>query len=204
MQFYEYLNPELIIKTVGLTGLVLIIFAESGVLFGVFFPGDSLLFTAGFLASQGYMNIYALVVLCFIAAVAGDNFGYFFGKKIGPAIFTKKDSFFFSHKRVEEAEKFYEKHGKKAIILARFMPVVRTFAPILAGVGRMNYKTFMSYNLIGGGIWVFGMCLLGFILGSVIPNVDRYVLPIVIFIILTSFLPMIVNIIKTKFSKNKI
>lgn len=198
MSFLEYLDPEKLITTFGLIGLIIIVFLESGVFFGFFFPGDSLLFTAGFLASQDLLPIIPLLIGTFIAAVLGDNVGYWFGKKTGPKLFTKDDSFFFKKKYVMQAERFYEKHGKKTIILARFMPIVRTFAPIIAGVGNMNYRTFMSYNLIGALIWAVGMTLAGYFLGQIVPNADRYMLPIVILIILTSFIPPIYHFIKSR------
>ncbi|MFA5886657.1 MAG: VTT domain-containing protein [Patescibacteria group bacterium] len=178
-----------LIKTAGYFGLFGIIFAESGLLIGFFFPGDSLLFTAGFLASQGFLDIWLLMGLTFIAAVLGDSAGYMFGEKIGPAIFSKEDSWFFNKNNVYKAEKFFKKHGSKTIVLARFLPVVRTFVPILAGVGTMPYRTFIVYNLIGGALWSLGLSLLGYFLGSLIPGVDRYLLPIIILIIVLSILP---------------
>lgn len=180
-----------IIQSLGLFGIVAIIFAESGLFFGFFLPGDSLLFTAGLLASQGYLPLFTLIGLSFVAAVLGDNVGYWSGKKIGPRIFTREDSFFFNKKHIERSQLFFERHGKKSIILARFIPVIRTFTPILAGVGTMNYKDFITYNIIGGALWTAGMILLGVFFGNTIPNPDRYIWPVVIFIILTSFIPNI-------------
>ena len=148
------LDPMTIIKTMGLIGVFFIIFAESGLFFGFFLPGESLLFTAGFLASQNYLNISFLVWGCFVFAVFGDNVGYWFGKKIGPKIFNREDSVFFHKKHVQSAQNFYEKYGNKTIFLARFIPIVRTFAPIVAGVGKMKYINFISYNVLGGFIWV--------------------------------------------------
>lgn len=187
--------PELI-KAAGLIGLFGITFAESGLLIGFFLPGDSLLFTAGFLASQGFFNIFVLVAVCFAGAVLGDSFGYAFGKKIGPKIFNREESFFFHKEHLERARDFYEKHGGKTIVIARFMPVVRTFAPILAGVGQMRYRTFLFYNVLGGVIWAIGLTFLGYWLGSVIPNVDRYIVPLVLLIIILSFLPPIIHILR--------
>lgn len=193
-----------LIKTVGYLGLFGIIFAESGLLVGFFFPGDSLLFTAGFLASQGFLNIWVVVFLCFVGAVSGDSFGYFFGHKVGPKIFTRDDSLFFNKNHLKRAEAFYQKYGAKAIILARFLPLVRTFAPILAGVGQMRYRTFFIFNVIGGMLWAIGIPLAGFYLGSAIPNVDRYLLPIVLFIIFISVLPMITHIAKDPLYRTQI
>ena len=187
--------PELV-KAAGLIGLFGIIFAESGLLIGFFLPGDSLLFTAGFLASQGFFNIFVLAAVCFAGAVLGDSFGYAFGKKIGPKIFTKEESLFFRKSHLERARVFYEKYGGKMIVMARFMPVVRTFAPILAGVGLMRYRTFLFYNILGGFFWAVGLTLLGYWLGNVIPNVDRYIVPLVLLIIFLSMLPPIIHILK--------
>lgn len=192
------IDPITIIKTLGLIGVLFIVFAESGLFFGFFLPGDSLLFTAGLFASQGFLNIYILLLGAFIMAVLGDSFGYWFGKKIGPKIFTKEDSFFFQKKHVERAHNFYEKYGNKTIILARFVPIVRTFAPIIAGVGLMKYRSFITYNLIGGFFWSFGMVLAGFVLGNAIPNIDKYILPIILLIILVSFVPIIFEFVKPK------
>ena len=190
-----------IIKTLGLVGILFIVFAESGLFFGFFLPGDSLLFTAGFLASQNYLNVTILVWGSFVCAVLGDSIGYWFGKKVGPKIFTREDSFFFHKKHIERAQNFYNKYGNKTIFLARFVPIVRTFAPIVAGVGRMEYRNFISYNIIGGFVWSFGMIYSGFFLGQIVPNVDRYILPIIILIIVISLLPLIFEFIKHKKEK---
>ncbi|MBI3103750.1 VTT domain-containing protein [Candidatus Daviesbacteria bacterium] len=178
-----------LIRTVGYLGVFAIVFLESGLLIGFFFPGDSLLFTAGFLASQGFLDIKILIAGCFIFAVLGDSIGYYIGKKLGPKIFTKDSSIFFHKKHLERAQKFYDKHGGKTIILARFVPVIRAFAPVVAGVGTMNYKKFVTYNLIGGVLWAVGITFAGYYLGNLIPNVDQYLLPIVGLIIFVSILP---------------
>src|SRR3989344_5137129 len=139
-----------LIETVGYIGLFGIIFSESGLLFGVIFPGDSLLFTAGFLASQNILNIVILLPLCFVAAVLGDSVGYWFGKKIGPRLFNKEDSIFFHKDNLRRASDFYKKHGGKALVMARFMPVICTLVPIVAGIGEMRYRAFIKFNLLGG------------------------------------------------------
>jgi membrane-associated protein len=190
-----------LIKTAGYLGLFGIIFAESGLFFGFFLPGDSLLFTAGFLASQNFLNIYLLIGLTFLAAVLGDNTGYWFGKKTGPKIFSKEDSLLFHKDHIKKAEDFFTKYGPKTIIFARFVPIVRTFAPILAGVGRMEYRTFFFYNLVGGFLWTAGLSSLGYYLGQAVPNIDKYLLPIVITIIIVSILPNIYQILKVKLKK---
>src|SRR3989344_2857346 len=182
-----------LIKTAGYLGLFGIVFAESGLLIGFFLPGDSLLFTAGFLASQGYLNIWILAVLTFLGAILGDNFGYMMGKKFGPRVFRKEDSFLFNRDHMERARIFYEKYGGKTIVLARFLPVIRTFVPILAGVGNMKYKNFVFFNILGGFLWAVGMTWLGYFLGNIIPNADQYIVPIVIAIVILSSLPTITH-----------
>lgn len=196
MEIFKLLDPNFLISVAGLVGIIVIIFAESGLFFGFFFPGDSLLFTAGLLASQGYFNFWFLLFGVMVAAISGDSVGYFFGKKVGPAIFKKEDSRFFKKKYVEMAHSFYEKHGNKTIIFARFIPVVRTFAPIIAGVVQMNYKKFFTYNCVGGIFWSILTVGGGFILGETIPSAEKYLVPIIIFIIATSFIPGILKLFK--------
>jgi membrane-associated protein len=201
MDFIHLLDPMLIIKSFGLLGILSIVFAESGLFFGFFLPGDSLLFTAGFLASQNILNINVLVWGAFICAVLGDSVGYWFGRKVGPKIFCKEDSLFFRRKYIDNAQKFYEKYGNKTIFLARFVPIVRTFAPIVAGVGRMDYKKFITYNIFGGFVWVFFVTYLGYFLGQIIPGVDKYLLKIILIIIVLSILPVIIEIYKERRNK---
>lgn len=186
-----------ILPLIGYAGITGIIFAESGLLIGFFLPGDSLLFTAGFLASQGIFNIALLCALAFIAAVTGDSVGYWFGHKVGRRMFQREDSFFFHKHHLLRAERFYQEHGGKTIVLARFLPVVRTFAPIVAGIGTMPYQNFVAYNLIGGALWGIGMPLAGYFLGSAIPDVDRYLIPIIIGIIVLSLLPSVIHVLRT-------
>ena len=190
-----------LIKTAGYLGIFGIIFAESGLFIGFFLPGDSLLFTAGFLASQGFLNIWILIILTFVGAVLGDSVGYWFGKKTGDKIFTKEESLFFKKDNIRKAEEFFKKYGAKAIVLARFVPIVRTFTPILAGVGTMHYKTFLIFNVIGGALWAIGVSLLGYFLGNLIPNIDKYLLPIILLIIILSLLPNIIHLIKSRRNK---
>ena len=190
------LDPIIIIKAVGIIGIIAIIFAETGLFFGFFFPGDSLLFTAGIFASQGFLNIWVLLIGCTLAAIIGDSFGYWSGHKWGRGLFKKEDSLFFKKKYLYEAEEFYKKHGRNTIILARFVPIVRTFAPIVAGVAKMRYLTFFICNILGGAFWVILMLLIGYFLGSLIPDPDIYIIPIALGIILVSFLPIIWKITK--------
>ncbi len=200
-QIINFLEPTTIVQTVGLFGIFFIVFAETGLFFGFFFPGDSLLFTAGFLASQGFLDVHVLAVGAFICAVLGDSFGYYFGQKIGPKIFIKEDSLFFKKSYVQKAQDFYEKHGSKTIVLARFVPIIRTFAPIVAGVGKMKYQKFIAYNVLGGFIWTFVTVYSGNLLGDIIPNADSYVLPIILVIIVISFLPIVWEVVKSRMKK---
>ena len=189
-----HFDLESLIQTVGYIGLFVIIFAETGLLVGFFLPGDSLLFTAGFLASQDLLNIWILVAVCFAAAVIGDAVGYTFGLRVGRGLFNRPESRWFKPKYLEKAEAFFEKHGGKAVILARFMPIVRTFVPIVAGVGAMQYRRFVVFNVIGAIMWAVGIPFAGYFLGSAIPSVDTYLLPIIAVIIFVSFLPSAIHI----------
>jgi len=182
-------NLSEFIVTIGYIGLFAVIFAETGLFLGFFLPGDSLLFVAGVLASGGVLSLPALLMIVFTAAVLGNVVGYMFGLRMGTSLFKREDSLLFKKSHVQKAEDFFNRYGAKTIVLARFMPIVRTFAPILAGVGRMNFKEFFFYNVIGGFLWSFGLLLAGFFLGQAVPDVDRYILPIVIVIIILSFLP---------------
>ena len=177
----------------GYVGITLTIFAESGLFFGAFLPGDSLLFTLGLLASQGLFHIGLLWALVVIAAILGDNVGYWFGKKVGGKIFTKDDSFFFRKSHARRAEEFYLRHGKKAIVMARFVPIVRTFAPIIAGVGNMDYRTFLTYNILGGVLWATLLLGAGYFVGRLIPGAGDYLEYIIIGIIVLSVLPIAIE-----------
>jgi membrane-associated protein len=210
---HALLDPISIIKFAGVLGVIAIVFAESGLFFGFFFPGDSLLFTAGFLASQGLLSFYGLphglptaVILflgIFTAAAAGDSVGYAFGRRTGPSLFSREDSLFFNKKYPARAEAFYEKYGKKTIILARFVPAVRTFAPIVAGIGSMDYRTFLAYNIAGAALWTLLLAGGGFLLGNTVPQAGHYISLIVLAIIVISILPPIVHFIKEKMAREK-
>jgi len=186
------------VENLGLIGIFSAVFAESGLFFGFFLPGDSLLFSAGLLAGAGYFNVLFLFIGSFISAVLGDSVGYWTGKKLGRKIFSKPDSFFFNKNNLDKTSKFYDKYGKKTIVLARFVPIVRTFAPIFAGVGGMKYNIFISYNVLGAFLWTFAMIFGGYFLGNSIPNIDRYVLPIVAAIIILSLLPLLLEFLKER------
>ena len=192
------MDPHKLLETFGTIGLFCIVFAESGLLIGFFLPGDSLLFTAGLLASQGHLNFPVILVGCFLAAVAGDQVGYMFGNRVGPALFRRPNSRIFNQKHVERAQEFFDEHGKKTIVLARFVPIVRTFAPILAGVGKMEYRTFVTYNVVGGLLWAVGVTTLGYVLGETFPQIEDYLLPVIGVIILLSLLPVLNEIRKSR------
>jgi membrane-associated protein len=194
-QLLILVKPELLIETAGLIGVFFVLFAESGLFFGFFLPGDSLLFTAGLLASQGLVSFPALLIISFAGAVLGDNVGYWFGHKVGKKLFEKEDSLLFKKKYLLEAERFYETNGAKTIVLARFIPFVRTFAPIVAGAAHMHYGTFMTYNLIGGFLWAVGLSTLGFFLGN-IPIVKHNYEYVIILIIVGSVAPIIIHALK--------
>jgi membrane-associated protein len=196
----DSIDPQQLLRSFGTIGLIAIIFAESGLLIGFFLPGDSLLFTAGLFASQGKLNLAVVLVGCFLAAVIGDQVGYAFGKRVGPTIFQRPNSRFFKQEHVERANGFFEEHGPKTILMARFVPVVRTFAPILAGVGTMRYRTFLLYNIAGGFLWAVGVTMLGYALGNEIgaDNIDKYLLPIIGVIIILSLIPPFIEYRKHK------
>lgn len=194
----EFLEPAWLLRTFGTIGLFAIVFAESGLLFGFFLPGDSLLFTAGLLASQGHLNLAVILVGCFVCAVAGDQVGYAFGRRVGPALFRRPDARLFKHAHVERAQSYFDRYGAKTIVLARFVPIIRTFAPILAGVGRMNYRIFVTYNVVGGFAWAVGVTTLGYVLGEAIPDIDRYLLPAIAVIIILSVIPIGVELLKAR------
>jgi membrane-associated protein len=188
--------------TFGYLIIFAIIFAESGLFFGFFLPGDSFLLALGILASKDLLSLPLILIISFVAAVLGDSVGYASGKKFGPSLFNRPDSRFFKKENIEKAQAFYELHGKKTIILARFTPFVRTFAPIVAGMANMHYPTFLFYNVIGGALWVSSMTLLGYFLGSSIGNVDHYTLPVIAVIIVLSLVPTALHILKER-SKSK-
>jgi membrane-associated protein len=198
------LSPEHIIEVGGLLLVAFIVFAESGLLFGFFFPGDTLLFLAGALAAQGQFSLAALIVTVTLAAIAGGQVGYIIGKKAGPRMFKKKDGILFRHEYIARSEEFYEKHGGKTIVLARFVPIVRTFAPVVAGIGNMDPRRFMFYNVLGSGIWAIGITVLGYFLGQRIPNIDKYILPIIAVVMVLSFGPTLYHIFSNPLARQKL
>jgi membrane-associated protein len=187
-----------LIRWGGYVVLVAIVFTETGLLVGFFLPGDSLLITAGLVAAAGGLNIWWLNGLLIVAAVVGDSVGYAIGWRVGPRLFTREKSLLFNPRHVERTRRFYERHGAKTIVIARFVPIVRTFAPVVAGVGQMQYRRFLVYNVLGGVGWVLSMTWAGYLLGRAIPNVDRYVHIIVIVVIILSVIPIGVEILKER------
>ncbi len=198
------IDPKHLIQSFGTIGLILIIFAESGLLVGFFLPGDSLLVTAGLLASAGKLNLAVVLIGCFAAAVIGDQVGYAFGNRVGPALFKRPNSRLFKQEHIARANKFFEQYGAKTIVMARFVPVVRTFAPIVAGVGDMPYRTFLGFNILGGFLWAVGVTLIGYFLGDAIgpDKIDTYLLPIIGVVIVLSLIPPLLEYRKHKREQN--
>ena len=184
-----------LVQWAGYIGLTGIIFAETGLLVGFFLPGDSLLVTAGLLASQPNfgLNVYLLGLILSIAAIVGDSVGYAIGRATGPRIFTRENSLLFNRKHLQRAHAFYERHGGKTIILARFMPIVRTFAPVVAGVAEMEYRSFVAFNVIGGLLWVWSMLFIGYFLGRWVPGIDKHIESVILVVIFLSILPGIIS-----------
>ncbi len=200
----DFLDGAKLIESVGLIGIFLVVFAESGLLVGFFLPGDALLFTAGFFASGPasvdpslHLPLIPLLVGIWIAAVVGDQVGFMFGRRVGPAVFNRPDSRLFKQANVDKAQVFFDKHGPRSIVLARFVPVVRTFTPITAGVSGMDYRTFVRWNLIGGTIWAFGVTMLGYYLGQV-AVIEKNLELAILAVVALSCLPIVVEVIKAR------
>ena len=193
------LDPKTIIAA-GYVAITVIIFAECGLLIGFFLPGDSLLFTAGLFASQaGFgLDIWTLTILCGSAAIVGPLVGYWYGKALGPRLFNKEDSLLFRRRHLERAHEFYERHGGKALILARFMPVIRTFAPVVAGMASMGYRRFVVYTVVGAALWAVGVTWAGYFLGRAYPDAAKYLEYIVAAIILASIAPPIIHLLRER------
>ncbi|HEY4909612.1 MAG TPA: VTT domain-containing protein [Methylomirabilota bacterium] len=189
---------DALIQWGGYVLLVGIVFAETGLLIGCFLPGDSLLITAGVLAAAGHLNIWWINVLLMAAAIIGDSVGYAIGARLGPRIFTREKSLLFNPKHVMRTRQFYEKYGPKTIVIARFVPIIRTFAPVLAGVGMMNYRRFLTYNVLGGIGWVASMSWAGYLLGHAVPNISKHMHIVVIVIIVLSCIPIAVEVYRER------
>jgi membrane-associated protein len=189
---------DMLIEWGGYILLVAIVFTETGLLVGLFLPGDSLLITAGLLAGLGKLNIWWLNVLVIAAAIIGDSTGYAIGVRLGPRIFTRPKSMLFNPKHVARTQRFYEKYGAKTIVIARFVPIIRTFAPVLAGVGQMRYRRFLVYNVAGGIGWVASMTWAGYLLGAKVPNISKNIHVLVIAVIVLSVIPIAVEVYRER------
>lgn len=187
-----------LIQTGGYVALAIIVFVETGLMVGFFLPGDSLLVTAGLFAAKGDLNIVILNVLLIICAIAGDATGYYIGRTLGPALFRRDDSFFFKKQHLITARDFYVKHGGKTIIIARFVPIIRTFAPVVAGIGQMSYRHFAAYNVIGGAGWVITMTMIGYSLIRLFPGIEKHIHIVIIVVIFLSILPGIIEFLRAK------
>jgi membrane-associated protein len=195
---HQIYDVEGIIRWGGLLMLVVIVFAETGLMIGFFLPGDSLLVTAGIFAAAGHLDIVSLLFWVTLAAIAGDQLGYYIGYRTGPRIFRREDSLLFKREHLLRARDFYERHGGKTIILARFIPIIRTFAPVVAGVGQMEYRRFVTFNVVGGFLWVWGMSLLGVTLGNAVPDIDKHIHVVIAVVVFLSILPAIIEYFRSR------
>ncbi len=191
--FHRLSNLPELVQWAGLFGIAAIIFSETGLLVGVFLPGDSLLVTAGLLSARGYLNVYTLTPLLTAAAICGNSLGYYIGRTSGPRIFSRENSLFFNKKHAIRAAEFYQKHGRKTIVLAQFMPIIRTFSPVIAGVGGMKFRTFITFNIIGAFVWIWSMVGIGYFLGSYIPGIDQHIEIVVVIVVFISILPGLIG-----------
>jgi len=194
---HQITDVETLVRVGGLTAMTAIVFAETGLMVGFFLPGDSLLVTAGVFAAAGKLDIVALNALLIVAAIVGDTVGYWIGRKAGPALFNRPRSRFFNPAHLRRAHDFYEKHGGKTIILARFMPIIRTFAPVVAGMGQMNYRRFVAFNVFGGMGWVLSMTLIGYYLGQ-FEWVRKNIELVIVIVVFLSILPGIIAFVREK------
>ncbi len=205
MDFFSKLTDvKELVRWAGYPGMAMIVFSETGLLVGFFLPGDSLLVTAGLFAAAGYFNIIALIFLLIIAAIAGNATGYFIGNKGGHALYMREESRFFKKRHLLKAKEFYEHYGPVTIIMAQFMPIARTFAPVVAGIAEMKYVRFASFNVVGAVAWITSMLLIGYFLGSTIPNIDKNIQYVIIVVIFLSLLPGIIKYLHVRMSARKI
>jgi len=200
--FHRIYDVESLVRTGGVIVLVVIVFVETGLLVGFFLPGDSLLVTAGIFAATGELDIVMLNTTLSLAAIAGDSVGYGIGARTGPKIFSREDSVLFNRKHLLSAKEFYERHGGFTIFIARFMPIIRTFAPVVAGVGAMKYRKFIAYNIFGGIFWVMTMTLTGYFLGKLIPNIQERIHLVIALVIVVSLLPAGIKFVQEKLKRN--
>ena len=203
MEWIHHLQAQIpsiaeVIRWGGLAALAVIVYTETGLFFGFFLPGDSLLVTAGLFAAKGSLDIVTLELVLMACAIAGDNTGYFIGHKVGAAFYRRKDSLFFKHEHLESAHQFYERHGGKTIVLARFMPIVRTFAPVVAGIGKMPWRRFIVYSIAGGIGWVFSMTMIGFTLVRAFPATEQHIEKVIIVVVLASLTPGFITYLRQR------
>jgi membrane-associated protein len=191
--WHQYSDPTALIMWGGYVALTIIIFAETGLLIGFFLPGDSLLVSAGLIAARGTLDVWLMCALLTAAAILGQTAGYAIGKAAGPRLFAREDSMFFKRSHLQRAQAFYEKHGGKTIVLARFMPIVRTFVPVVAGAARMDYRRFQIFNVVGGVLWVCGMLMIGYGLGRYIPGIEKHIDKVIILVIAVSLAPALIS-----------
>ncbi len=196
--FHFLTDVQGLIKAGGYVGLAIIVFTETGLMIGFFLPGDSLLVTAGLFAAKGDLDIVFLNVLLMACAILGDATGYYIGKKLGPALFRREDSIFFKKKHLIATHEFYERHGGKTIIIARFVPIIRTFAPVVAGIGQMSYRRFAMFNVIGAVGWVFSMTMVGYTLIKIFPGAEKHIHIIIVVVIFLSILPAIIEFLRAR------
>jgi membrane-associated protein len=200
--FHKIYDVELLVRVGGLAGLTAIVFVETGLLVGFFLPGDSLLVTAGLFAARGDLEVVPMIVVLSIAAIVGDTVGYNIGARAGPKLFTRPDSLLFNRKHLITTKEFYERHGPFTIVIARFIPILRTFAPVVAGIGAMEYKRFIVYNVAGGIGWVVTTVLGGYFLGQMVPNIHDHIHKVIAIVIVLSLLPAIIKVAREKFKRS--
>jgi membrane-associated protein len=197
--FHKIYDVETLVRVGGLAGLTAIVFVETGLLVGFFLPGDSLLVTAGLFAARGDLELFPMIVTLSVAAIVGDTVGYNIGARTGPKLFTRPDSLLFNKKHLITTKEFYERHGPFTIVIARFIPILRTFAPVVAGVGAMEYKRFIVYNVAGGIGWVLTTVLGGYFLGQMIPDIHDHIHTVIAAVIVLSLMPAIIKVAKERF-----
>jgi membrane-associated protein len=199
--FHKIYDVEMLVRVGGLAGLTAIVFIETGLLVGFFLPGDSLLVTAGLFAARGDLEVVPMIVVLSIAAIVGDTVGYNIGARAGPKLFTRPNSLLFNRKHLITTKEFYERHGPFTIVIARFIPILRTFAPVVAGIGAMEYKRFIVYNVAGGIGWVVTTVLGGYFLGQMVPNIHDHIHKVIAVVIILSILPAVIKVAKEKLKR---
>jgi membrane-associated protein len=198
---HKIYDVESLVRVGGLVGLTTIVFVETGLLIGFFLPGDSLLVTAGLFAARGDLDVATLVLALSVAAIVGDTVGYNIGVRTGPRLFSRDNSLFFNKRHLLTTKEFYDRHGPFTIVIARFVPIIRTFAPVVAGIGTMEYKRFISYNVVGAIGWVLSMVFGGYFLGQIVPNIDKNIDKVIAVVIFLSLLPVIIKLARERIKR---